>query len=112
MRKVSIYSMKLGDSGIIKVGYCYTDRLRERATEHGRRFGIDVKTIEVLSHADFNSKATAQAMELKLIEACGKAGLVMFKDVQNGDTERFYADALIKEVSVKARKLTYNLKVF
>jgi len=111
MRKVSIYSMLLGDTGIVKVGYCFTDRLRERATEHGRKFGVNVKHVQLLDHVDFNSKATAELMEAKLIKACKDAGLTMVKDNQNGETERFFVNPSVPVVSVQARKIAYNIKV-
>ena len=103
-----VYSMALGTSGIIKVGY--TNDVARRAGEHGRRYGCP-KQVTILSAVKFTSKATAEAMETQLIEACKAAGLQMVRDSQNGTTERFYMNDSIETVTIKARKLTYEIRV-
>ena len=103
-----VYSMKLGTTGIVKVGY--TNNPSRRASEHGRKYDCR-KQVEILSTIKFTSKATAEAMERKLIDACKQAGLVMVKDKQAGDTERFYIDETLGTVTIKARKVEYEIKV-
>jgi hypothetical protein len=102
--------MILGNSNVIKVGQCFTDRLAERATEHGRRFGCP-KQVKILSSVAFTSRATCETLEKALIKACQDAGLVGIIDLQNGETERFAINSTVKTVTVQARKKAYTLQV-
>lgn len=101
----------LGKTGIIKVGQCFTDRLAERATEHGRKFNC-VKDVKILSSVAFTSRATTLMLEKALIDGCLKAGLIGILDVQKGETERFFVNSDVKTIQVQARKKAYIMQVY
>ena len=103
-----LYSMLLGDTGIIKIGY--TNDVHRRATEHGRKFDCR-KQVKVLSAIAFNSKATVENLETQLIEKIIAAGLKMVVDEQGGVTERFYINPEVTTVEVTARKKSYKIVV-
>lgn len=113
IRKTSLYSMVLGDTGIIKVGMTYSDRIRERVTEHSRKFNVKISDIVIVANVEFSSRATVEKLEKQLIDNCIKAGLKMLENLQgdNKTTERFYINPTISEVSVTVRKKVYNIKV-
>ena len=98
----NVYAMALGNSGIVKVGY--TNDLKRRAGEHGRKYNCR-KQVEIIDSIPFTSKATAEKVEKILIQAMLDAGFEMVKDTQNGDTERFYMRDDVTEITIKVRKL-------
>ena len=99
--KFYIYSMALGDTDIIKVGY--TNDLNRRKGEHGRKYGCP-KQVKVIDSIALNSKATAEKVEQILLQAMKDAGFEMVRDSQNGNTERFYARPDMTEVTITIRK--------
>lgn len=101
MNKFYVYSMALGNTGIIKVGY--TNDLDRRAGEHGRKYDCR-KQVKVIDSMAFASKATAEQAEQAVIKAMLEAGFEMVIDKQNGMTERFYARPDVTEITVTIRK--------
>jgi predicted GIY-YIG superfamily endonuclease len=97
----NVYAMALGSTGIVKVGY--TNDLKRRAGEHGRKYNCRGQ-VEILDSIAFTSKATAEKVEAIVLKAMKDAGFEMVKDAQNGDTERFYMNGEMVEITFKVRK--------